>query len=168
MSSLDAYLDENSQAEIADFILKHLPSHSQFALGTVDESGKPWVVCLNLAYDKKLNIIWKSNKNAEHSKHVRGNPNVAVCVFSETKEIGDFGFYSKALAHEVTDESELKDCLDARYKAKGKEAPPLSKFQGESPDRIYIAKLKEAWVTDKSHQKIKVDLEMLRNKMRQK
>lgn len=155
--------NENNQTEIAEFILRHLERHPQFALGTVDQSGKPWVVCLNLAYNNKINIIWKSSKETEHSKHIRSNPNVSICIFSETKEIGDFGFYTKAIAHEVTDENELKHCLNVRYKEKGKEVPAISKFLGNSPDRIYSAEIQEAWVTDNRHIKTGVDLETLRS-----
>lgn len=46
-----------NQKEIRKFVLDNLDRHKQFALGTVDETGKPWAVCLNLAYDDKFNII---------------------------------------------------------------------------------------------------------------
>ncbi|HEY4496944.1 MAG TPA: pyridoxamine 5'-phosphate oxidase family protein [Candidatus Paceibacterota bacterium] len=155
--------NEKDQTDIANFILNNLPDHKQFALGTVDQSGHPWVVCLNLAYDNKINIIWKSSKDTEHSKHIRNNPNVSICIFSETKEKGDFGLYLKGVAHEVVDIFELETSLKVRYGQKGKEIPPMSEFLGDSSNRIYCAEIQEAWATDSRHIKPKIDLEILRS-----
>ena len=155
--------DEKNQEEIAKFVLDNLPRHKQFALGTIDENGSPWVVCLNLAYDDKLNIIWKSKKDTEHSKHIATNKNVSICVYSNDEKVGDFGFYTKVVAHEVSDEKELEKCLDFRYKRKNKEIPPLSELLGDSDARIYIAEIREAWVSDNRHLKTKVDMKVLRS-----
>jgi general stress protein 26 len=145
------------------FVAENLARHKLFTLGTSDSEGNPWVVCLNLSYDNNLNIIWKSDKNTVHSKNLTKNPNVSVCIFSDEPGIGDFGFYSKAVAHEVVDEKELADCLDARFRQKGKDVPPTTEFLGDSDYRIYVAEIKEAWVTDQSHTKNKLDLAILKN-----
>ncbi len=144
------------------FVRDNLARHKQFALATVDETGKPWVVCLNLAYDEKFNFIWKSSKETEHSKHIAANPNVAICVFSETEEVGDFGFYTKALAHEVVDGEELVRLIDLRFTQAGKPTPELSEVSGDSLMRLYYAEIDEAWVNDNRHLKIAVNLDELR------
>ncbi len=157
--------DENNQDSVADFVFNNLPKHKQFALATVGEDGKPWVVCLNLTFDSEVSFIWRSLMASEHSKNVNARPDVSICVFSETPEVGDFGLYCKAVAHEVNDEAELKRLLAVRYS--GREAPPTSEFLGDSPGRIYYAKVSEAWVNDDRHKKTKLDLEVLRKKVRQ-
>lgn len=156
-----ANFSKNSQKNIARFVLRNLPRHKLFVLGTIDPLGRPWVVCLNLSYDKDINIIWKSLKNTEHSKHIRKNPNVSICIFSHDEKIGDFGFYTKAIAKEVTDKKELKHYLKVRYA--GKEVPDTKEYLGKSPVRIYVAKVKQAWINDDRHIKAIVDMKVLRN-----
>ena len=138
--------NENNQSEIARFILDNLPRHELCALGTVDGSGNPWVVCVGLTFDKKMNVIWKSSVDAEHSKNILKNPNVAISVFSKTEGIGDFGLYMKGTAREVTNETELREFLDIKYKRKEKEVPSPDSLLGDSKFRIYYAEVKEAWV----------------------
>lgn len=121
------------------FVKDNIRQHKQFALATVDEKGSPWVVCLNLAYDEKFNVIWKSSKETEHSKHIAKNPNVSICVFSETEGVGDFGFYAKAVAYEVTNEAELNKFIDIRFTKAGKPAPNILELSGDSPMRLYYA-----------------------------
>ncbi|HSI21261.1 MAG TPA: pyridoxamine 5'-phosphate oxidase family protein [Verrucomicrobiae bacterium] len=154
----------NNPESVINFIRTNLPRHKQFALSTVDGSGNPWTVCLNLSFDDELNIIWKSRKDTEHSQHILLHPQVAVCVFSEEEGVGDFGFYAKALAHEVTDLVEIEKCIAIRYLQKGKPAPAMTDFLGDSPDRLYMACLTEAWVNDDSHVKTPVALPILQGR----
>lgn len=153
--------DHSSQKDAVRFIRENIGRHKQFALGTVDSAGQPWVVCLNLAYDDKLNIIWKSEKSTEHSNHIQNNPTVSICIFSETDEVGDFGFYARAVAREITDEEELRQAIKIRFEDKGKLAPPIEEFIGNSKVRLYKAILSDLWLNDDVHEKIKIDLEKL-------
>lgn len=153
--------DEKDQNAVAKFILANLGRHKQFALGTAD-GNHPWVVCLNLTYDKNINVIWKSRIDTEHSKHIRFNPNVSICVFSEDDKIGDFGIYANAVAHEIMDPKELADCLDVRFRQKGKAIPDASEYLIPSEYRLYSANISEMWVNDKRHLKMKVDMGVLR------
>lgn len=155
-----ANYDENNQESIARFILDNLPRHEHFALATTGDDAKPWVVCVNLAFDAEINFIWRSLTATEHSKNVNARPDVSICVFSKTEGVGDFGFYCKAVAREVNDEEELKRLLAVRYR--GREAPPTSEFLGDSPGRLYCAKVSEAWINDDRHIKSPVDLNILR------
>lgn len=160
--------DESNQESIADFILEHLPRHPLLALGTVNSYGSPWVVCVNMYVDEEMNIYWKSQKGTEHSKNIARNPEVGLCVFSHTEEIGDFGLYASGEAHEVIDEQVLEKYVTLRYKEKGLDTPPISKFQSESVDRVYRATIKEAWVNDSRHTKQHIDIEVLRNRAKEK
>ncbi|MDB5259454.1 MAG: pyridoxamine 5-phosphate oxidase family protein [Candidatus Taylorbacteria bacterium] len=155
--------DEKDQVSIARFILEHLPRHKHFVLATVDADAQPWAVCLNLSFDATFRVIWKSKKDTQHSAHISHNPNVSVCIFSQEKEIGDFGVYAKASAHEVIDVAELDHCINIRFRQKGKEIPAASKLLDDAPERIYIAEVRELWVNDSRHLKIPVDLPTLRD-----
>jgi uncharacterized pyridoxamine 5'-phosphate oxidase family protein len=154
--------DDSDPKIVATFILTQLAKQKHFTLGTVDAQGNPWIVCLNLAFDNDVNIIWKSNANTEHSKHILTHPEVAICVFSHDEEMGDFGLYIKAIADEVTDMDELTKCLQHRYTKVGKPAPDIKDFAAPALDRIYLARITHAWVNDSRHIKIPVDLETMR------
>lgn len=154
--------DPRDQATVAAFILQNLPAHKQFALATADDEGTPWVVGINLTYDKDLRIIWLSRRDALHSQHLTKRPAVSICIFSENDVRGDFGFCATATAHEVNDEAELKDLINVRFTQKGKPAPALDELRGDAPLRLYVADLHQAWITDDRHLKSPVDLDVLR------
>jgi hypothetical protein len=148
--------------EVIDFVFANLPSHDLMAIATTNSDGSPWVVCVNLSYDKKLNIIWKSARNAEHSKNIATNNQVSICVFSKLEGIGDFGFYSQGTAYEISDIDELNDAIKVKYEQKELPVPPIIDFQGDAPVRLYKATLSKVWVTDDRHLKIPVNLDLLR------
>jgi general stress protein 26 len=154
--------DVNNQESIADFVLSNLARHDLMAIATVDTDGKPWVVCVNLSYDNDLNIYWKSAKNSEHSKNVKENEDVGICIFSHSEEVGDFGFYLKAKAREVVDSAELSHAIDVKYQQKGLEVPKPSDFLDPSTRAMYCAVVSEAWINDDRHTKTPVDLSVLR------
>jgi uncharacterized protein YhbP (UPF0306 family) len=151
----------NNKEDTSKFILENLEKHDLMALGTVDEKGKPWVVAVHFWMDKKLNLIWKSAKDTEHSKHIAQNPEVSICVFSHTADVGDFGFYTKAIAREVSDQDELAACLKIRDAKTGKTSS-LDEHLGDSNFRIYLAEIIEAWTTQDKN-KVKLDVEELRS-----
>lgn len=152
-----------TQEEVVQLVKDNIGRHKQFVLATVDEQGKPWAVCLNLCYDEQFNVIWKSVKDTEHSKHVRARPDVAICIFSETPELGDFGIYMKARAHEVSDEDEARRLIDLRFTKRGRPTPDVSHFLGDGPERLYYAEVTEAWINTDDHIKTPVDLIHLRH-----
>ncbi len=150
--------------DIADYVLEHLHRHHLVALATTDENGQPRAVCVNLSVDDQANIVWKSAVDTVHSMHIKERPSIGICVFSRTTEEGEFGFYAKARAREVTDSAELTRCLNARFAQRGKPVPPHSEFQSDAPYRIYIAELTEAWINNEEHAKVVVDLDVLKER----
>lgn len=152
----------DDQADATRFLLEHLPRHGLFALATVCEDGQPWNVCLNLSWDHGLGIIWKSRADSLHSRNIRRDGRAGICIFSSTPESGDFALYMTAEAREVTDPDELRALLHVRYTARSQAAPPLSAFTGDSPDRIYLARPAEAYLSDDRHAKLRLDLEAVR------
>lgn len=158
MTSFDA----TDQADAARFLTRNLPRHGLFALATVCEDGQPWNVCLNLTWDHGLGIIWKSRADSLHSRNVRRDGRVGICVFSSLIGEGDFALYMTAEAREVTDPDELRALLHLRYTVKSQTPPELGAFLGSSPDRLYLARPSDAYLSDDRHAKLKLDLEVVR------
>lgn len=154
--------DPTNQSSVADFIVKNLARHELMALATTNTDGSPWVVCVNLSYDKELNLYWKSAVASEHSKHLVKNPSASICIFSHDQVIGDFGFYCNAIVHVVSDEAELQHAIDVKYKQKNLPIPPIADFLGDSTRRMYCAVITEAWINDDRHIKASVDLKVLK------
>jgi hypothetical protein len=158
---------DNNQADAALFLTKHLPRHGLFSLATVCEDGQPWNVCLNLSWDHGLGIIWKSRADTLHSGNIRRDSRVAICIFSSVAGEGDFGLYIIAEAREVTDPDELRALLHLRYTARSQPAPDVTAFLGASPDRIYLARPQEAYLSDDRHTKLRLNLEVVRQAFKQ-
>lgn len=152
----------NDQQAAAQFLLKNLPRHRLFALATICSDGQPWNVCLGLTWDHGLGIIWKSRADSLHSRNIRRDSRVSICVFSTVPSEGDFALYLTAEAREVTDPDELRALLSLRYTAKSQSAPSTSEFSGTSPDRIYLARPIQAYLSDDRHEKLRLDLEVVR------
>jgi hypothetical protein len=160
--------EPGNQQSIADFVLRNISNHKQFTLATTDKNSLPWAVCLSLAIDKSCNVIWQSRAATEHSKHIAQQPEVAICIFSETDERGDLGLYARATACEVTDHQELAGLLKVRFEQRNQPIPPLDGYLAPAPYRLYYATLKELWVNDDRHIKTKVDLAVLRELAKQR
>lgn len=157
-------IDLSNAETVANFVLANLPRHKLFVLSTVDTEGYPWAVCLNVGFDNEMNIIWRSRKDTEHSKHLLQQPNVSVCIFSKDETLGDFGFYAKGLAEEIVNEAELEHLLALRFSKKGEAVPEAKDYLGDSSYRLYRAKLSEAWLNERSHSKTPIDLGLLRDR----
>ena len=147
---------------VAKFVRSNIFQHGQFTLSTVDADGNPWTTCLNLCFDHQFNVMWKSRTDTEHSQNIKKHPQISLCVFSVRHEVGDFGFYAKGTAREVTDVEELRHLLEIRYTNQGRPTPSINSFLGDSASRMYIAEITQAWVNDDRHLKTEVDLAALR------
>lgn len=154
--------DPADQAAASTFLVEHLPRHGHFSLATVAADGQPWNVCLDLSWDHGLGIIWKSRADANHSQNVRRDGRVAVLVYSSTPDHGDFALYMTAQAHEVTDPDELRALLHLRYTARSRPMPAAANFTGDAPDRLYIARPIDAYLSDDRHEKMRLDLDVVR------
>ena len=152
-----------SQEEVKRFITDGLPHHPQCVVATTDDTGQPWAVCVAFGHDNQFNIFWRSVRDTEHSRHLRARPDIAICIFSDTDERGEFGLYLKAKAHEVTDPAEAQRLLEHLAARKNRSPEDPAKYQNPSPLRLYYATVTAAWINDDSHVKTPVDLEVLRH-----
>lgn len=117
-------------------------------LATVDKESQPWNSPLYSAFDEKYNFYWASDKNGQHSKNIRENPNVFLAIYDSTTAEGTgAGVYIKGKAYEITDEQEILHglkTLDSRVgKTKERHA---EQFLGDYPRRIYKAVPETFWM----------------------
>ncbi len=118
-------------------------------IATVTKDGNPWNSPVSSAYDNKYNFYWASDKNGQHSKNIRENPNVFLVIYDSTMPEGTGeGVYIQAKAYELTNETEIQHALDTGYKRKGESGHhhEPNEFLGEFPRRFYKAVPEKFWM----------------------
>ena len=82
-------------------------------IATASKDGKPWVSPVFFVYDKSYNLYWVSNKEALHSKLLRGNPQASIVIFdsSATEGQGD-GVYFETKVEELSNQKETNDAME--------------------------------------------------------
>ena len=68
-----------SNEELAKKLLEEC---TYFALGTVGEDGRPWVVIIKKQSYENGMFTWHSRAETDHSKSITLNPKVAITVWS--------------------------------------------------------------------------------------
>ena len=105
--------------------------------------GKPWVSPVFFVYDENYNIYWVSNKNSEHSRLLRVNPQAAIVIFdSQAPEGAGDGVYIKARVEELSNEEEIKEAIKFLNKRVTKEkfrVKGLGEVTADGVWRIYKA-----------------------------
>jgi nitroimidazol reductase NimA-like FMN-containing flavoprotein (pyridoxamine 5'-phosphate oxidase superfamily) len=118
-------------------------------IATVDAAGRPWNAPVYSAYDEEYNFYWASAIHSEHSRNIRGNPNIFLVIYDSTVPEGTGeGVYIQAKAYELADEHETKAALRYYYGRANKAPPSASAFLGSRPRRIYKAVPERVWMND--------------------
>ena len=117
------------------------------SIATVNEDGSPHNSPLRFMYDPKLeNIFWGSHPDSIHSKNIKRTGQV-FCALYDRIERG--GLYIKCEnAHELSGK-ELEEALKIHnsFRAKeGSDSLMLSYYTGDSPQRMWKAKITNFWV----------------------
>jgi hypothetical protein len=139
-------MNDNLQAKIVR--AKELITTSRhISLATVNEDGSPHNSPVRFLYDSKLeHIYWGSHPEAMHSKNITRTGQIFAVIF-DRKERG--GVYLKADdAHELSGK-ELEEALNIHNSFRAKEgsgALELSYYTGDSPQRMWGAKISHFWV----------------------
>jgi hypothetical protein len=116
-------------------------------IATVSKDGKPWNSPVTHEYDEDLNIYWSSDKNNQHSKNVRENPEVFIVIYDSTVPEGEgVGLYIEATATEVIDPDEIT--FARRIKKGPAYGRPADDFLGDAVRRVYKAVPKRVWLND--------------------
>jgi nitroimidazol reductase NimA-like FMN-containing flavoprotein (pyridoxamine 5'-phosphate oxidase superfamily) len=118
-------------------------------VATITPDGKPWSSPLYSAFDKKYNFYWASDRNGQHSKNIRNNPDVFITIFdSGVPEGSGRGVYVQAVARELSDEKGAEDALTFLYGRAGKNSKKrgANEFLGGYPRRVYKAAPEKFWI----------------------
>jgi len=91
---------------IEDIIRKNIVKTIHLSLATVSEN-KPWVSEVHFAYDKQLNIYFRSKVSRRHSQEIAANPNVSGNIIKQ-HELGEYplGVYFEGVAEQLRDVDE--------------------------------------------------------------
>ena len=117
------------------------------SIATVNEDGSPHNSPIRFIYDPKIEYIyWGSHPESMHSRNIKRTGKI-FCALYDRVERG--GVYLKSdNAHELSGE-ELKEALkihnDFRIK-EGSSPLELSYYEGNSPQRMWGAKINNFWV----------------------
>jgi nitroimidazol reductase NimA-like FMN-containing flavoprotein (pyridoxamine 5'-phosphate oxidase superfamily) len=92
-----------SQDELNDRARTVIDANSYMALGTADESGRPWVSPVWFASEDYRHFHWVSSPEARHSRNIEARPEVAIAIFDSSVPIGDAqAVYISGRAEELT------------------------------------------------------------------
>ena len=133
------------------------------ALGTADETGRPWVTPVYFAPEGYRALYWLSSPERRHSRNVAVRPEVSIVVFNSQVPIGQGqAVYMSATAAELTGE-ELEHGIEVFSRVSqshGARAWTLEDVQPPAALRLFKASVSEHWVLDpekRPDQRIPVD-----------
>ena len=118
---------------------------SYATVATVTPDGKAWNTPVAHDMDQDLNLYWYSDKENEHSKNIRNNPNVYIVIYDSTAPDGEGeGVYIQAQAKELTDEAEINQALSLNPN----NTSTTADFLGDTVRRCYKATPQKMWTND--------------------
>jgi hypothetical protein len=93
----------DEQQELGAVARSIIDSNWYMALGTADETGRPWVSPVYYAPAGYTEFYWVSSPEARHSRNVAGRPEVSIVIFDSRVPVGaGQGVYMTAVAEELT------------------------------------------------------------------
>jgi uncharacterized protein YhbP (UPF0306 family) len=128
-----------------------IDSNWYMALGTADESGRPWVSPVYYTCVGYGEFYWVSSPEARHSRNLAARPQVAIVVFDSQAPIGaGQGVYMVAAAEELAG-ADLDRGIDIF--SRGSEAHGARQWKPEDVRppavyRLYRAIASEHWVLE--------------------
>ncbi len=138
-----------SRNELGDHARSVIDANRYMALGTVDESGHPWVSPVWFASEDYRNFHWVSSPDSKHSRNLATRPQVAVAIFDSSVPVGGAqAVYMKGLAKELTGD-ELEPGLEVFDRVSREDIGRewgVDDVQGSALVRLYRATVSEHWV----------------------
>lgn len=91
--------------DIEKVVREYIDKSIHMSLATSADN-KPWVCEVHFAYDKELNIYWRSKTDRRHSQEIEANPYVAGNIVKQ-HDVGEYphAIYFEGTAELVTDET---------------------------------------------------------------
>jgi len=144
----------NHEHEIADIARTIIDSILYMVLGTVDETGHPWVSPVYFSSEQYKEFYWMSSPDASHSRNIAWRPEVSIVIFDSRIRVGmGQAVYMSSTAAELTG-VELEqgvEIYNARFQnpaAHGVRTIKLEDLRSPAPYRLYRATVIEHWILD--------------------
>jgi nitroimidazol reductase NimA-like FMN-containing flavoprotein (pyridoxamine 5'-phosphate oxidase superfamily) len=138
-----------SQDALGSHARSVIDANRYMVLGTVDETGHPWVTPVWFASEDHWDFYWVSSPDSKHSGNLAAHPEVAITIFDSSVPVGGAqAVYMKGVAKELTGD-ELEPGLEVFDRVSRKDIGRewrLDDVQGPSPFRLYRATASEHWV----------------------
>jgi nitroimidazol reductase NimA-like FMN-containing flavoprotein (pyridoxamine 5'-phosphate oxidase superfamily) len=116
-------------------------------IASSSRDGQPWNSPVYSAHDDDYNFYWASDKNGQHSKNIRDNPNVFIVIYDSTVPPGaGEGVYCRAEAYELTNQNEVSKALGLLYRRQNQKPRSASEFANDYPRRVYKAVPQQFWM----------------------
>ncbi|MGE0059443.1 MAG: pyridoxamine 5'-phosphate oxidase family protein [Dehalococcoidia bacterium] len=123
-------------------------------IATASAEGVPWVTPVFYNFDPAYRLIWESSREAQHSKLIAANPNVAIVVANFETRNADEAVYLVCRAREVPPDG-LDEALDVFLHGahERKETVPRTSalYLDDQPLRLYEAVPEKAYLLVVSH-----------------
>ncbi len=92
-----------SQDELSDLARTVIDANRYMALGTADETGRPWVSPVWFASEDYRRFHWVSSPEARHSRNLLARPEVAIAIYDSSGTPGTVdAVYMSGRAEELT------------------------------------------------------------------
>ena len=129
--------------------IKELLSRVKYAsMATVNHDGTPHNSPLVFLYDHNLEyIFWGSHPESQHSQNILRTGQSFFVAFDSVN--GSTGLYIQAEDGQMVDGGDLTQALEVHnhFRAKmGKDVIGISYYIGDSPQRMWRAKVNKVWV----------------------
>lgn len=122
------------------------------AMATVNADGSPHSTPYFFMRSPDLQYLyWGSHPDSLHSQNVARTGQIFVILY-DAQERG--GLYIQADDAHIAEGDELTQALKAhndRRTAEGKDPLPIEYYQGENPQRMYIATVRKLWTVVPEH-----------------
>ncbi|MGH2637034.1 MAG: pyridoxamine 5'-phosphate oxidase family protein, partial [Actinomycetota bacterium] len=121
------------------------------ALGTADETGRPWVSPVYFAPAGYTEFYWVSSPEVTHSRNLAARPQVSIVVFDSRAPIGTGqGVYMAGSAEELSGDDLDRGIavFSDRSETHGGRRWTQEDVQPPAPYRLYRATASEHWVLD--------------------
>jgi uncharacterized protein YhbP (UPF0306 family) len=131
-----------------------IDTNMYMVLGTVDESGQPWVTPVYFACREYTEFYWMSSPEVRHSRNLAVRPQISIVVFDSQVSVGaGQAVYMSAAAEELTgiDFDRGLDIYNGRFSNPADHGVRLIKsedVQAPALYRLYRAIASEHWVLD--------------------
>ena len=124
------------------------------ALGTADETGRPWVSPVYFACERYKEFYWMSSQEVTHSRNIVVRPEVSIVVFDSRVPVGTGqAVYMLAIAEELTgaDFDRGIQIYNGRFQNPAEHGVRIIRpedVQAPALYRLYRAIASEHWVLD--------------------